>query len=149
LGDYTSGTITFPFSNLSEGKHSLYLKVWDVYNNSSEAYTEFFVKNSSEISVNNLYNYPNPFINYTHFVFEHNQPDSELEVQIQIFSLSGQLIKTINTSVFINGYKSEPIKWSGLDNNGMKVKQGMYIYRLVVRNSKGINSAKRAKLIII
>ena len=149
LGDYTSGTITFPFSNLSEGKHSLYLKVWDVYNNSSEAYTEFFVKNSSEISVDNLYNYPNPFINYTYFVFEHNQPDSELEVQIQIFSLSGQLIKTINTSVFINGYKSEPIKWSGLDNNGMKVKQGMYIYRLVVRNSKGINSAKRAKLIII
>ncbi|MCD4774161.1 MAG: type IX secretion system sortase PorU [Bacteroidales bacterium] len=149
IGDYTSGIITFPFYNLSEGKHTLYLKVWDVYNNSSEAYTEFVVNNSSEITIENLYNYPNPFIDYTNFVFEHNQPDSELDVQIQIFSISGQLVKTINTFVFTNGYRSEPINWNGLDNNGSKVKKGLYIYRLVVRNSLGINSVKRAKLVII
>ncbi len=149
IGDYTSGTITFPFSGLSEGRHTLYLKVWDVYNNSSETYTEFVVNNSSEITIENLYNYPNPFINDTYFVFEHNQPDSELEIQIQIFLLSGQLVKTINAFVFTNGYRSEPILWNGLDNNGTRVKKGLYIYRLLVRNSKGINSVKRAKLVII
>ncbi len=46
LNSYTSGTIRYPFHNLEEGLHTLSLKVWDVFNNSAEAYLEFTVVSS-------------------------------------------------------------------------------------------------------
>ena len=41
IDSYKSGIIDYPFSTLSEGKHSLTVKVWDVHNNSAEGVTEF------------------------------------------------------------------------------------------------------------
>ncbi len=151
INSYTSGTIRYPFSNLSEGMHNLSLKVWDVFNNSSTAYIEFFVTVSSEMAIEHLYNYPNPFISGTgtSFVFEHNQANTNLEVQIQIFALNGQLVKTINTFVYTNGFRSDPIKWYGTNDNGSNVKKGMYIYRLLVKNPDGSFNEKRSKLVLM
>jgi hypothetical protein len=55
-------SITYPFYNLGEWTaYTFTLKLWDVYNNSSTAYTEFVVAPSGEIAMNTLLNYPNPF----------------------------------------------------------------------------------------
>ena len=35
--------ISFPFSNLEKGEHTISVKVWDVFNNSSEAEITFVV----------------------------------------------------------------------------------------------------------
>ncbi|MEO8086861.1 MAG: type IX secretion system sortase PorU, partial [Bacteroidota bacterium] len=43
LDSYQSGTVRFPYASLSPGRHTLNFKVWDVYNNSSDAKTEFIV----------------------------------------------------------------------------------------------------------
>ena len=91
LNSYQNGKVYFPFEDLEEGTHTLTLKVWDVYNNSSEATIEFVVVKSKDIVLDKVYNYPNPFTTHTEFWFEHNQPGKPLYAQVQIYTVSGKL----------------------------------------------------------
>ncbi len=149
INSYQKGRIVYPFRNLTNGRHTLNLKVWDVNNNSSKAYTEFIVAESEIMALENLMNYPNPFNNKTSFVFEHNQADSELTVEIQIFSLSGKLVKTIRTNLTTSGFRSEPIDWYGTSDNGAPIARGMYVYKVKVTDFNGKSSEKVEKLVIL
>lgn len=146
---YQSGKIEYYFNKLEAGKHTLKLKVWDVYNNSSEAETEFVVVESSELLVDKVLNYPNPFTNKTAFYFEHNQPNTELDVLVQIFTVSGKLIKTIHRKMNTTGYLSAPIGWDGYDDFGDKIGRGVYVYRLRVKSGNGKTVDKFEKLVIL
>lgn len=149
VDSYTTGVVTYPFTSLSEGNHTLSLKVWDVHNNSSEAYTEFVVSSSAELAIDHVLNYPNPFTTSTAFYFDHNQPNNMLEVQVQIYTVSGRLIKTIDEFVITNGYRSEPIHWDGLDDFGDRIGRGVYIYKMRVRSQDGTYAEKLEKLVIL
>ena len=149
LDSYQSGTIKYPFYNLLKGRHSLTLKVWDVYNNSAEAYTEFVVFSSGDVILENLQNYPNPFIDHTNFIFQHNQPGETLQAEIQIFNISGQLVKTINQEIFSDGYNAGPITWNGSSDYGDRIGRGLYVYKIRITNSLGKSFEKTSKLIVL
>jgi hypothetical protein len=127
LNDYTKGEVKYPFRNLETGLHTIELCAWDTYNNSSCATLSFVVVNDSDMVLENVLNYPNPFVNYTEFWFNHNKPNESLEVQIQIFTVSGKLIKTINQTVQSTGTLSRSISWNGLDDFGDKIGKGVYV----------------------
>lgn len=146
---YQQGKISYSFNDLSEGRHTLKLKVWDVYNNSSEAYLEFVVASSSAIALNHVLNYPNPFSTHTTFLFEHNKPCTTLDVQVQVFSISGKLIKTIQQKIYSEGFRSEDVEWDGLDDFGNKIGRGAYVYKLRVKSPDGAYADKIEKLVIL
>jgi hypothetical protein len=149
LNSYTSGTIRYPFNNLSEGLHTISLKVWDVFNNSADAYQEFNVISSDKFTINDLINYPNPFSTSTSFVFSHNQAEGELNVRLSIYNLGGQPVRSFEKTLIPTGYRSEPIDWDGTDDSGVALAKGMYLYRIIVRNEKGQTDEKASKLILI
>lgn len=149
LNSYQNGKIEYQLSGLSEGNHNVVLKIWDVLNNSAEASIEFVVTRSSGFIIEELFNYPNPFTDNTSFVFEHNQADSELNILLQVFTLSGKIIKTIETQIYSDGFRSDPITWDGLDDHGNKIGAGIYIYRLQVRSSNNQMVVKTQKLVIL
>lgn len=149
LNSYQSGKVVYPFSNLSEGTHTLKLKVWDVYNNSSEAYTEFVVAESANLALEHVLNYPNPFTTRTSFMFEHNQPCNSLDVQVQVFTVSGKLVKTINETVLSQGFRNDPIEWDGLDDYGQKIGRGVYLYNLKVTTPDGQKAEQIERLVIL
>jgi len=149
LDDFQNGTINYPFYSLSNGRHTLSLKVWDIYNNSTTVYTEFVVAESHQMALESVMNYPNPFIESTQFSFEHNQTDQPLEVTIRIFTMNGQLVRTLTDQYFAGGYKYNSISWKGADEGGNKLNQGMYIYKILVRNHNGSVSEETDKLIIL
>ncbi|UCG27044.1 MAG: type IX secretion system sortase PorU [Bacteroidales bacterium] len=149
LNSYQSGKIEYQLTNLSKGNHHINLKVWDVLNNSSEARIEFIVAESTDMVIEDLFNYPNPFTERTSFVFEHNQTDGELEVVIRIFDLSGQNVKTIRESFYTDGYRIGPIDWDGRDDGGNKLASGIYVYRVDVRSSNGNRMEAFQKLVIV
>jgi len=146
---YQSGKILYQFKNLEEGAHKLKVKVWDVHNNSAEDYTEFIVATSEDFIIKNLLNYPNPFTTSTSFYFEHNQPGADLDILIQIFTVSGKLVKTIESQVTATGYRCGPFVWDGLDDYGDRIGRGVYIYRLKVRTNSGQTIEKFEKLVIL
>jgi hypothetical protein len=149
LDTYQSGTVRYRFNELSEGTHTLRLKAWDVFNNSSEATTEFVVASSAELALAHVLNYPNPFTTFTQFFFEHNRPCVALNVQVQVFTVSGRLVKTIGKQLACHGYRSEPLPWDGRDEFGDKLGRGVYVYRLNVTTMDGEKAEKFEKLVIL
>ncbi|MCK5170353.1 MAG: type IX secretion system sortase PorU, partial [Bacteroidales bacterium] len=149
IDDYQKGKIEYLFSELENGDHNLKLKVWDVYNNSSEENLDFIVAESENLTIKNLFNYPNPFTDQTSFYFDHNRPNEDLEILIQIFTVSGKLVKTINTIINSNAFRSEPINWDGLDDFGDIIGRGVYIYQIKVRTIDGETVKKIEKLVIL
>lgn len=143
LNDFQKGKVKFPFRDLEPGLHTIKFKCWDTYNNPSESTLSFIVVNDNDLILSNVLNYPNPFINYTEFWFNHNKPNESLEVQVQIFTVSGKLIKTLNQSVQSDGLLSREISWNGLDDFGNKIGKGVYVYKLHVRSQ--ISNAKAEK----
>ena len=130
-------------------KHNHYLKVWDVFNNSSEKTIDFYVSDANEFSLSELINYPNPFYGSTAFYFEHNRPNQNLEVQIQIYTVSGNLVKTINSLEINTGFRGGPISWDGRDDFMDKIGRGTYIYKLKVKDDSGEFVEKLEKLVIL
>lgn len=149
LDTYKSGKISYPLKNLTPGNHILHLKVWDVYNNSTDTQIEFTVIAEEDIAINNLLNYPNPFTTNTEFSFETNQICDYLDIQIQIFSITGKLVKTIQQRNNNNGFRVKGIFWDGRDEYGDKIAIGTYIYKLTIYNEKGEKVSKYEKLVIL
>ncbi|MBC8319594.1 MAG: type IX secretion system sortase PorU [Bacteroidetes bacterium] len=146
---FNKGKIAYPFDDLPDGEHNLSFKVWDVYNNSSTAFLNFLVVSAEQVVVENLMNYPNPFINETNFVFDHNQTGNVIDVRIEIFRLDGKIVRSINTTLHPEGFRSEPVTWDGSTDNGGKIGRGFYVYRVIVRNEDGAVGNDHSKLVYI
>lgn len=150
LNDFTKGKVTYRLRNLEVGAHTLKIKAWDTYNNSSETTLNFVVVSDTVLNLENVLNYPNPFVNYTEFWFNHNKPNEPLEVQVQIFTVSGKLVKTINRNVQTTGNLSRNVTWNGLDDFGNKIGKGVYVYKLRVKaTTSSLVSEKYEKLVIL
>lgn len=149
LDNYREGSIDYPFYNLANGRHKLSLKVWDIYNNSSNATIDFIVAESNEMAIESLLNYPNPFFDYTTFSFEHNQVEQPLDITIQIFSVQGKLVKTITNIEYAGGYKYVSGKWNGTNEGGSRIEHGLYVYKVLVRNYDGTVAEETSKLVML
>ncbi|MFM7216391.1 MAG: type IX secretion system sortase PorU [Bacteroidota bacterium] len=149
LNSFQSGKVAYDFKSLSAGPHSIRFKVWDVYNNSNEAVIDFIVAESAKLAIDHLLNYPNPFTTHTRFIFEHNRPNSALDAQVQIFTVSGKLVKTISGQIISEGFRSDELSWDGLDDYGDRIGKGVYLYKLRLRTPEGSTAEKFEKLVIL
>lgn len=149
--DYTRGFVRFPFRDLTPGLHTILFKAWDVYNNLVTAEIQFNAVCSDEgLKIERVLNYPNPFVSYTEFWFNHNMPFEPLDVQVQILTVSGKLVKTINQQVTTDGFLCRDIVWDGRDDFGDKIGKGVYVYKLKVRSTTtGKSVEKYEKLVIL
>jgi len=150
LDDYQNGTVNYPLKDLSPGNHSIKIKAWDTYNNSAEVYLEFVVVNNESISLDHILNYPNPFSTNTEFHFDHNRGGDDIDVMIQIFTVSGKLIKTISNRLFSSPSHVSGIYWDGRDDFGDKIGKGVYVYKLNVKSLRdGSHKFKYQKLVVL
>jgi hypothetical protein len=150
LNDYTAGSIKYPLKDLAPGQHSLRMKAWDTYNNSAEAYLEFVVANDERIALSHILNYPNPFSTHTVFHFDHNRAGEELDIMIQVYTVSGKLVKTLDTKVYMSNTHFAGLDWDGRDDFGDKIGKGVYVYRVWVRAPRdGSSVHKYEKLVIL
>lgn len=141
MADYQKGNVNYPFRNLTPGAHQLTFKVWDINNNSTTESLNFIVKDETEqnLVVNKLLNWPNPFTNKTYVQFEHNCDDM-LDVNVQIYTITGKLVKTISTVVtaepFFQGFRTPrtAIEWDGKDDFGDAVGKGTYIFKIFAKS---------------
>ena len=143
------GSVRYQLPELAAGPHKLKIRAWDILNNVSEKEIEFTVANDEKLTLEHVLNYPNPFTTNTAFYFEHNHPGESMDILIQIFTISGKLIKTISTNQFMEGNRSSAICWDGRDDYGDRLGRGTYIYRLKVRLSDGSIAENMEKIVIL
>lgn len=149
VDDYRSGSVNFPLSNLSVGKHTLRIKAWDISNNSSEAELQFEVVSDEDGQLSHVYNYPNPFTTSTRFMFEHNMPNQPLQIDIKIFSATGKVVRQIQTQIQSEGTRVDQIEWDGRDMYGDKLAKGVYVYKITVHSKSGQSDSKYQKLVLL
>lgn len=149
LNSYKSGSLRYQLFDLEPGSYKLDLRAFDIYNNPSEATTEFVVAESADLALERVLNYPNPFTTYTEFHFEHNRANQPLQVQVQVFTVSGRLVKTINQEIQSAGNRVTGISWNGLDDYGDKIGKGVYVYRIKVKSLVDNSSADVYEKLVI
>ena len=149
VDNYKKGTVRFQLPAMTPGLHTLTIKAWDVANNSGQAILDFNVIAATNFTLNHVLNYPNPFTTHTTFWFEHNRPGEELDVQIQIYTITGKLVKSIKKTIFSPGNRSSDVEWDGRDDYGSKIGRGVYIYRLRAQTADGKAAEKLEKLFIL
>lgn len=146
-----SGTVQYQLTNFEPGLHSIDLKAWDILNNSSEKRTEFLVVESGEGFINNVLNYPNPFSTNTNFSFEHDLSGSNLDIFVDVFTISGKLVKTIKAQRFGSNRLINDIPWNGNDDFTGNLAKGVYFYKIKI-TSEELNLSRESdfqKLVIL
>ncbi|QIX62127.1 type IX secretion system sortase PorU [Hymenobacter sp. BT18] len=150
VDNFRSGRVRYLFKNLTPGPHVLRLKAWDTFNNSAEQEIEFVVVRNEKLALDHLLNYPNPFATTTTFHFDHNRNGEELEVQVQVFTVTGKLIRTLSTSLASSPAHVAALTWDGRDEFNDQVARGVYLYRVHLRSPRdGSQVSKFEKLVLL
>jgi hypothetical protein len=145
---YNSGIIQYPYSNLEPGRHEVTVKIWDIHNNSATSTLDFVVLDADELVLENLFNYPNPFMGETRFNIETNRADQPLNMVLTLYNLKGELVHIIERSFEAPGYRLEPVVWNGTSSGGDKLGGGVYLYHVTLSTKEGEVAAESGKLII-
>ena len=145
---YTSGQTFYALPALSEGKHTLKFRAWDILNNPSTTTLDFVVKKSIQPNIVDVYATNNPARESTTFVVAHNFCGAELELVIDIMDTSGRLlwstsergIATTNTIAY---------KWDLTTDSGAKLNTGIYLYRIKLSSNGSSYASKTQKILVI
>jgi hypothetical protein len=131
---YSRGHLNYHMENLESGEHQLLLQVWDNINNPAVAEIAFKVAASSDVVLTDVYNYPNPFQTETNFTFQAQGLAPDAEIQIRVYTISGRLIKKIdNLPRPQQGFNYYP--WNGRDEDGDLLANGVYLYKILLKNA--------------
>ncbi|MBI2419333.1 MAG: type IX secretion system sortase PorU, partial [Ignavibacteriales bacterium] len=122
-----SGLIEYPLNGLAEGKYTIRIYAYDVFNNLDSAMTSFQVVSSTELQATYITNYPNPFSSRTAFLVDHNFV-SPLRISIKVFSVAGRLLHEISETV--TNDRHVVIPWDGRDKEGAPLANGVYLYKV-------------------
>jgi hypothetical protein len=132
---------------LKDGRHTVEVLAKDASGNffdSTSAKFIFYVFNTFDLA--NVYNYPNPFEGETHFTFELRGDDKQMEeFYIKVYTIAGRLIKDIRIDPLTLKAGFNRIHWDGRDQDGNEIANGVYLYKIISRNS-GITKTVLQKL---
>ena len=142
------GTINYSLDNLAEGPHTLRLKVWDTFNNSSEQTISFNVIKGLKPVMSDVYAVGNPATTDARFFITHNRPDALITVSLYVYDLMGRLVWSTTESGKSDMFTSFPITWNLTDLAGRRVPRGIYIYKAGI-STDGIHETTKAKKIAV
>ncbi len=148
FGTYKRGLIKYKMPEMQDGAYSLFFRVWDLQNNSTTVTLGFEVQRGHAPYVYSLTCYPNPATDVVHFVYEHNRPDELLELTANIYDLQGALLWTSTRTVASATARTEPIAWNLKNDNGNRVRAGIYLLRMLVGTSEGKKATNTVKIIV-
>ena len=146
--NFRKGGAQFPLRDLPLGINTLEIKAWDNYNNLAKKTIEFTVTDENSTIITEINSYPNPLVENTTFNISHNSAGEPLELRIDIINAQGENVISLYSEIE-RGSNTESIAWNGLDNSGVKLGKGIYVYNVVlISKNNGKTYTKRKKLII-
>ncbi len=148
FGSYQSGTVGFSIPYLEEGEHRLLFRAWDVLNNSNTCELIFTVSNSVSPRLFDVECLKNPAVGSTTFRIVHDRIGSNLDVDIEIFDMSGRHLGTHSVSG-VPGNTTFTVDWDLTVNGGRPLNTGIYLYRACISSNGSEQASKVKKLIVI
>ena len=127
-----SGVINYPLENLSDGFHTLTLRVWDTSGNSATRTIEFNVSQGLAPTIYRVYSDANPASTSANFYISHNQPDANVTVTVTVYNLIGRPVWSGSAEGRSDMLKSVPVTWDLTNGGGARVPRGIYLYRATI-----------------
>jgi hypothetical protein len=140
---YTSGVVKYKLPLMINGKHTLTFKVWDLLDNSTTKSINFDVVTGLAPEIFSVYNYPNPVKTVTNIVVNDDRPETILSTTVEIFDISGREIWSFSQS------GADNISWNLISNNGLRVKTGVYFYRVSIKTENSDFTSKTNKMLVV
>jgi len=148
-GSYIEGVMEFPVRGLREGANTITFEAFDNQGNSSYQTLEIYVSNSEQIRILTHLVYPNPSSSFSQFQLSHNREGENLELKLNIYSLSGSEIFSLSRRFA----KADPIlddlSWFFIRSKTKYPAKGTYLYVLELKSeADGSSDNKSGKIII-
>jgi hypothetical protein len=131
---YQEGVVEYQLQGLTEGSHTILIKVWDTHNNSSTARTAFDILAGSGLKIWEVFNYPNPASNGTFFTLRHNQL-TPVDVTIKLYTMAGRRLHSLAVANVTDHFIKIP--WDLRDADGDPLANGIYLYKVLVKTADG------------
>ncbi len=148
LGDYTRGTVSYLFPELSEGIHTLTLRAWDMMNNATTKTIDFEVVKGLRPRILDVTTTHSPAREHTTFVLTHDRPETEVSVKVEVFDFSGRTLWALTEQATTpdNYYTAD---WNLCTSTGQPLASGIYLYRVTVTSASGKSTSRAHKLTIL
>lgn len=143
-----SGIIAYQLPELTEGEHSLRLRIWDTSDNSNSETIEFYVTPGKAPVLYDVYSDANPATSQANFYLSHDRPDSQIEVTVSIYDMLGQPVWESTTSGRSDMYLSSPVTWNLLDRAGHRVNRGIYLYRASIKDGDTVSNTQTKRIAV-
>lgn len=147
-GSSKAGQTAFSIPQLSEGKHTLQFRAWDIFNNSSVATLNFEVVNALQPTLTSISCTDNPARTETTFIISHDRMGSELDIVIDVMDMSGRQLWQHHERGVGSG-SSYTVKWDLTMDDGQQLQTGVYLYRARISTENSDYDSKAKKLIVI
>ncbi|MBQ5889150.1 MAG: type IX secretion system sortase PorU, partial [Bacteroidaceae bacterium] len=150
VGDYKRGTVMMPLNRLDAGEHTLVLRAWDLYNNSSQASITFYVDPSLAPGIMELNVSPSPVVagEPATFCLSHDRAQSEIGVTVDIFSFQGQILWS-NSERVVCSDNTYTLDWDGTGLGGRPLPTGVYLVRAYIEENGVVSSSKTGKIVVV
>ena len=136
-GDYRNGTLQFPLPALEPGTHTLRLKAWDTFNNSSKVEVEVRVSEGEDALLSRLLFHPNPMRARGDFTY--TLEAAAESVRIRVFSLAGKLVDEVPGT---GNADYNQVAWTP----PVDLANGTYLYQVEAELADGVRVEKKAAL---
>lgn len=141
--EHGGGTVTYRFTGIVPGTHTLTFKAWNIFNISSTATVNFTVGHPDTLCLSQLYCWPNPASGRTQFMLEVNSKSKVSSAELQIYNSHGQLVVSHTPAVSADGYTVGPVGW-----DLSSIPPGIYLARMMVTDTEGIVYQQTTKCIV-
>lgn len=143
IDDSRCGTVRYTLEDITPGLHTLTLKAWNIWGNSSTAEISFRVVSSDTLTFSTMSVSPNPAVGQAVFHYETNGTAQLLSAVLNIYSPQGALITSIIPTVTSGSYVVGPVVW-----NLAGVPPGLYLARMLVTDTQGHTHKSTTKFIV-
>jgi len=149
---YQSGTASFVLPGLASGAHHISVQAADnlatgltAVEHRSTASIDFEVVNTPPLKVARTFMFPNPVRSGgpgSGGVFVVDAPGDSINVMLRVYTQAGKLIRVLKQ---LGGIGQVQVPWDGLDDEGDRLAQGTYLYKVYVgvREADGSTSSRQ------
>jgi hypothetical protein len=148
--DGRQGTASYTFTDLLPGQYTVRVKAWDVSNNPTERALALIVSEKPGLAIQAVQVVPNPISTQSTLTAVHNRPGESLDWTLNIYDITGRLIRQQQNQCNYCAGSVELGSWSGQSNTGQAMPNGTYLYQVQLRSeADGSTTQTSGRLVLM
>ena len=147
IDDEHYGTVRYNLTGLANGRHTIVLKAWNIFNYSSSRELVFYVHDTDTVTTAFTAS-PNPAGEQVALTMEHNCKGSIASATLHIYDIQGGRVRSFTPAVADDSYTVGPVVWNLCSEGGVRVTPGIYIAHFVVTTADGERITEQGKIVV-